>query len=665
MLFKTIKSERHISGHPFGFIYGKGFKVDQDWPSITCFIYDIGEIFMKKTISLISIIVILVTLVCVIFNTELWKKNNKIIDSDVIHYYAYLPALFIYRDLTLDFVNNYEGEHKFTIWYEKNDEGIKIIKTSMGLSILYLPFFIIGHLSAWLLGYDTGGYSEPYKFCLLFGSIIYLMIGLFFLRKILLKYFSDWVTSITLFAVVLGTNLFHYSVFEATMSHSYNFSLFAIFIYFTIKWHEKPDIKKSLLIGLLAGLITLIRPTNILIVLFFIFWQITSVSTFFNKIKLFQKKYYLIIIIACSSGLLFIPQLIYWYKITGHLFYYSYGSGEKFIFLKPQIVRGLFGYRKGWFLYTPMMLLAVLSIIFLIKKREAKNFLLPIIVFLIFNIYIILSWWCWWYGGSFGLRAFIDSYALLSIPLAVFLDWSFSKKNFIKIFSISLIAILCAHNIFETAQYYYGAIHWDSMTKEAYWHTFGKLHGNERYKNSMRRPDYEKAKLGVQAVIKRKLVKNIELEGLRIICDAEIISKENNKLLSTDSNFVFKGANALNTEYSFSGNNSLRLSGDNPYGYDITLQNIKAGDQFYCSVMRKNMHKNSFIVASEHDGKFYVSTSISEKINNTEWEKLSLVFRVPTDYKSDTLKFYVWNNDKKSDYFDDFTIIKKNALPSL
>ena len=58
-----------------------------------------------KKISFVIIFIIIFTLIYVSFNTNIWKNNNKIIAWDVIHYYVYLPATFIYHDLTLDFVD--------------------------------------------------------------------------------------------------------------------------------------------------------------------------------------------------------------------------------------------------------------------------------------------------------------------------------------------------------------------------------------------------------------------------------------------------------------------------------------------------------------------------------------------------------------------------------
>jgi len=49
------------------------------------------------------------------------------------------------------------------------------------------------------------------------------------------------------------------------------------------------------------------------------------------------------------------------------------------------------------------------------------------------------------------------------------------------------------HSLFETGQYTYGAIHWDSMSKKAYWYSFGKLHPDGEFYKLLKAPDYEKA----------------------------------------------------------------------------------------------------------------------------------------------------------------------------
>ena len=59
-------------------------------------------------------------------------------------YYSYLPALFIYKDLKFHFLEkskiNFKAKHQF--WPETAPNGNKVIKTTIGMSVLYFPFFI-------------------------------------------------------------------------------------------------------------------------------------------------------------------------------------------------------------------------------------------------------------------------------------------------------------------------------------------------------------------------------------------------------------------------------------------------------------------------------------------------------------------------------------------
>jgi ABC-type multidrug transport system fused ATPase/permease subunit len=192
--------------------------------------------------------------------------------------------------------------------------------------------------------------------------------------------------------------------------------------------------------------------------------------------------------------LMALPQLIYWKIQTGSYVYYSYGK-QRFFFNHPHIWKGLFSYRKGWLLYSPVMILSVFGFIWL--KRYNKQLLVPVLAFCLINIYIVFSWWCWWYGGSFGQRALIESYAFLSLPMAACITQL--GKNRLILSAILLFALGTVYlNIRQTKQYAEGILHWDSMSKELYWATFNKMqHLPEDQKNKLLAPpDYEKAMEG-------------------------------------------------------------------------------------------------------------------------------------------------------------------------
>jgi hypothetical protein len=115
----------------------------------------------------------------------------------------------------------------------------------------------------------------------------------------------------------------------------------------------------------------------------------------------------------------------------------------------------------------------------------------PISFFFFLNLYLLASWCFWWFGGSFGSRGFIDSYGIMAIPLAAFFSWCFKQKKLVKIPILAITVVLIYFNTFQIRQYYNGAIHYVSMTKEAYWETFGTMKKTQKYHDALEFPDYK------------------------------------------------------------------------------------------------------------------------------------------------------------------------------
>jgi len=293
--------------------------------------------------------------------------------------------------------------------------------------------------------------------------------------------------------ITLGTNLLYYSSTEVTMPHVYIFTLTNIFIFVTIKWYESPGIMKAVFLGILTGVVSLIRPTDIVIVLIFILFGIRSWNDARSRLLLFGKYFHHLVIIALFTIVLWIPQFLYWKTVTGHWIFFSY-IGERFFFLKPQIINGLFSFRKGWLLYTPVMIFALAGIPVLWRQR--KEYFLPVLIVLVSHIYFIYAWWCWWYGGSLGSRPMIDIYGLLALPMAAFLKWTMERKNWLRIGLVSLFLLLGLKGAFYNVQYYYGSIHWDGMNREAYMKSFFRVDRYDELEELVKIPDYEAAKEG-------------------------------------------------------------------------------------------------------------------------------------------------------------------------
>ncbi len=446
-----------------------------------------------KSLSYRVIILTAVICIWVILNRGLYKRENGVIIHDINYYYSYLPAAFIEHDPALKFLDDTSRNFAGRYWHLDAPNGGHVFKMSMGMSYLYSPFFFAGHAAAVLKHKPADGFSRPYQFFMSFSGLFYMLCGLWLLRKILLNYFSEFVCASTLLILGMGTNLFFYSVQEGPMTHAPNFFLFSLILHLTIRWHQETTWGRSILLGLALGVATLIRPTNILIgfmPLLYNTYSITSARAKWQWMLNFKTQ---LLIIAVGILLPWIPQLLYWKLVTDHWFFYSY-INESFFFTNPHIFDTLFSFRKGLFIYTPLMFLAFCGL-FLLKKR-LPQFGLALWIFTILNIYVVSSWWCWWYGGSFGLRAYIEMFALWALPLAVILEKTLASPKLIKWGALSLISLFILLNIFQSMQYWNGAIHWDGMNYKLYKAQFLRRSCVPGYEELVTQPNYEKALKG-------------------------------------------------------------------------------------------------------------------------------------------------------------------------
>lgn len=244
--------------------------------------------FIKNGYLKLIFFLVITSVTWVNFNHVFWE-NQHVIEHDVNQYYSYLPAFFYEKDLTLNFLNDTINQKIETRYYQPNKttNNKLIIKMSMGMAISYLPFFTVAHFYCKLFNIPANGFSPPYHFALQFSTLIYFLIGLFYLWKVLLNYFNKSVSTITLLLICFATNVFFYLTFKAALSHIIGFTGIAMFLFYLIEWHKTPNYKTSIKLGLLIGFLTLVRPINILIVLIFVLYNVTTLKDLKNKIIFF------------------------------------------------------------------------------------------------------------------------------------------------------------------------------------------------------------------------------------------------------------------------------------------------------------------------------------------------------------------------------------------
>ena len=399
-----------------------------------------------NTNPLLKLLVFMLTIISLFVSFQFHEKNRKsVLWSDAEGYYLYLPAIFIY--------DGFEGIPPQSGQMTKFEGTEKIYtKYTCGVAILEAPFFLIGHSIAHVLNKDTSGYSSINNIAIRCAAIFYVMLGFYVMIKLLEKHFPTRTVLITIVCIFLGTNLFYYTVKEAGMSHAYSFFLFAVFLWVVPVFFKCPSLWNVALMSLVFGLITLIRPTNSILILYLIGFNIYSFKDIKNRFIFLLNQFRVLWIMPVIIFLVFIPQFYYWYYISGKFLIYSYNQ-EGFIYWNnPKILRVLFDVQNGWLLYSPIVIFGIVGLGIALYHKVHSAW----VIFVIISIatYIFSSWWAWWFGGAFGHRCFIEFYTLLSFPFAYCLQVIHShSKGKLKYLIYPALIFLVYYNIKLTYLY--------------------------------------------------------------------------------------------------------------------------------------------------------------------------------------------------------------------
>lgn len=565
-----------------------------------------------------------------------WKQ---VLGWDVFGYYLYLPALFIHDDPGLEdrawldaVMDVYEPS---TTLYQLVDgpNGSRVIKYSSGMAVAYAPFFFAAHKLAGPLGHPADGFSAPYRVGITLGCLLYVLLGIFLLRRLLLRFFGDGWTAALLVVIGLGTNLFQLVVWDGTLlTHPLLFTLYTALVLTTIDWHEHPRPGRALLLGGLCGLITLVRPSEAVCVLIPLLWGLGTADGRTRKWALLRANAVHLLLAAAAFAVAVSPQAFYWKSITGQWSFYSYvNPGEGFEFASPYTWQYLFSFRKGWLVYTPLMLLALCGIPLLWKRLPAAAW--AVAVFLVVDLWVVSSWTCWWYaGGSFSARSMVPIYGLLAVPLGMLLQ-AIWKRPSRRLPAAGIIATLVLLNLFQTWQWTRGIISKERMTRAYYAATFGRMQ--------------------VPAGAKDLLLVDRGTGGVERLTDEHRYKQH--ELFRDDFHDRPEGV--------------LTLTADAPFspGPDVPYAQLTAQDHAWVRATARLWVGDTItappiiVMAFHHEGAAYKYATGSWEIpagTKHQWLTASMDYLTPeVRSKADNLKVYVWDQHGGEHRIDDLRVV--------
>ena len=407
------------------------------------------------------------------FQDRRWKPL-EVFRSDPGGYYTYLPSVFLYHDLGRadSLYRIAEATVPGSMGYiglQTLPNGSIIAKYTLGVAVGELPWFAGAHLYARWHGDPANGFSRPYQQSIMLAGLAYGLLGLWVVRKLLRRYFDDAIVAWTLVGVGLGTNFLVYASYEAAMAHSALFMWQAALLYCTTRWYQRPAWRWAAGIGFFLGMAVLCRPTEALYALIPLAWGLNSWASLRARGALWWAHARQLALAVGIGAVVLAGQLLFWHAASGHWLLDSY-AGEQFEFAHPHLLDGLFSFRKGWLLYTPLAGLMLLGLS--AARRRVPAAVAPTVLLQPVLLYVTFSWEAWWYGGGFSARPLVSLYPLLAFSLTALLadarHWQRPRRRLLQ----TAFGLCIALNLWQTWQFATGALRPDRTTGEQYRRNF-------------------------------------------------------------------------------------------------------------------------------------------------------------------------------------------------
>lgn len=341
-------------------------------------------------------------------------------ENDPLGYYVY--ARSIVHDGDIDFSNELQFFKKTDTGFASgvgvfNDKtGRYTNQYTIGFPLLVLPFYgTFSTIASHFFDERSDWFLDQVIFCT--GSILLGILGLWLSYKFVSYYFSPQISLLSTAIFWLISPVIFYFIFESYLSHLA--SIFAVSAFLCLWKAESLSInKRSILMGLMAGIITMVRQQEVLVVLIPISFAIFSPNFSLPQIPIRQ-----IILFVAAFLLTFSIQMIVWKILTGSFVVYSYSqSGQSFDFSAPKVFDVLFSSNHGLLVWHPIFWLCLSGLIF--NRTLSRSAKIAFLIAFGCQLYVTSSWSMWWMGHSFGNRAFLGLTPIFILGLAAFLKES-------------------------------------------------------------------------------------------------------------------------------------------------------------------------------------------------------------------------------------------------
>jgi hypothetical protein len=392
------------------------------------------------------------------FVLSLPAVTTRIYASDEVEGFAWLHSLAFDRDVS--FENEYEyfydtgqvknpGFRQTFLEDRRTDTGLRPNFTTMGAALLWAPFYAAGHVAALLSGAPADGLSSPYVAAVAIGSAVYGFLAIWLSLALTRRLIGDSLDSGVV--VWLGTPLLFYMYVTPVFAHACSAFAVSLLLWTWVRIRDRWSAAGALGLGLAGGLVAIVRAQDALFIagpaldfLRFAWRQArerAKATGHRPQAPGTERRAFQIPSPLCLGpralglttaagivgfGLVLLPQLAAFKALNGHYRQSEYEM-RKMTWTSPHGLQVLFDHQHGLFFWTPLALVAVVTLIVVavrpprgvrIAAADLRWIAALSLVMIALQAYIAGAVESWTVAGAFGQRRFVSITPLLVLGLA-------------------------------------------------------------------------------------------------------------------------------------------------------------------------------------------------------------------------------------------------------
>lgn len=376
------------------------------------------------------------------------RADGHLIGSDGGYYFSYMRSFWIDHDFDI---------HNDVVLYNArmtldNPNRMRVLyDRSIGPSLLWSPFFLFARalvlsLSACGFSIATDGFSYLEEAAVCLGSILYVVLGLYALFVTVSRYVPRRISLASVFLMFMSTFAFYYALFEPSMGHALELGTVSFFLWAILGRDEMNTARAWMLVGIVGGLMTLVRWQNVVFLILVPYGMIRSGQSFSRMLSG-----------TTTCGIVFLAvtavQGVFWNVVFGKVF--TIPQGESFMTPGATHFREvLFSTRHGLISWHPVFIFAALGMIF-VRPRGTAAVLSLLVLLQLYVCSIVSEWWC---ADSFGMRRMTGTIPMLTFGLAFLLNRASAFSSGKRLVVASVAVALVLWNLLFMAQYRLGMI---------------------------------------------------------------------------------------------------------------------------------------------------------------------------------------------------------------